>query len=914
MGIRFNALLGALAGKSQFFASVFEDEAEIMRNIFFGLGASLALGLSAPLLAQVGTSQSDQAQQYLSNQAQTGQTGQPASPTESAPMIPTLQDIRSPLTTIVNRPSGTQAGTGATAAGTAPAPGARTAFPGTDLQQRIREFEFDELQQEVQAERRERNEFQKFLMQSTGRDLPIFGQNLFRAVPSTFAPVDNVPVTPDYVIGPGDEIQIRAWGQIDVDFNAVVDREGAIHVPKVGVISVAGVKASDLPAYLKTVFGRTFRNFQLTATLGKLRSIQVFVVGQAKRPGTYTVSSLSTLVTAVFAAGGPSTKGSMRSIQLKRGTRVVADFDLYDLIVSGDKSKDVSLLPGDVIYIPPAGPLAAVTGSVKVPAVYELKPNTALFDLFRWAGGLATTAAGQKATVERIEDHRAQTVEEFPLDMSGLSRSIRDGDLVTVYSVVPRFDNVVVLRGNVAQPGRFPWREGMRVRDLIPDREALLSRDYWLKRNQAVGLEDSVAAILRQQSATGTRLTIDDLYQRRKREGDIDPTVGDTIRRIQTESEAAKFLDPSQASSTAQAASAAQISTAAQSLQDQRKDELAKLEAAKADSLRLVNQIKPSQREVNWDYAVVERINRNDLTTSLIPFNLAKAVIDADAEQNVLLQPGDIVTVFSKEDVKVPVSKQTQYVRLEGEFNSSGVHQIMPGETLRQVVARIGGLTANAYLFGSQFTRESTRLSQEKTLAEALYRLEKDMQRFNSLRAQNVTSPEDAASLQQQAVNQQNLLTRLRQIRPIGRVVLELPETAQAKDLPDMPLEDGDRFVVPPPPSMVSVVGSVYGESSFVYKPDKRVADYLVQAGGPTKAADQGSMYVLRADGSVKSKRQEGLFTASLEGSRLMPGDAIVVPEELDRTTITRSLKDISQIFYQFGLGAAAIAVLKQSL
>jgi protein involved in polysaccharide export with SLBB domain len=186
------------------------------------------------------------------------------------------------------------------------------------------------------------------------------------------------------------------------------------------------------------------------------------------------------------------------------------------------------------------------------------------------------------------------------------------------------------------------------------------------------------------------------------------------------------------------------------------------------------------------------------------------------------------------------------------------------------------------------------------------------MQRFNALRAQNVTSPEDAASLKQQADVQQALLTRLRQIRPIGRIVLGLPENAQLADLPDLPLEDGDRFVVPPPASMVSVVGSVYGESSFVYKPDKRVADYLVEAGGATKSADAGSMYVLRADGSVKSKRQEGFFTASLEGSRLMPGDAIVVPEELDRTTVTRALKDISQIFYQFGLGAAAIKVLRQ--
>src|SRR5712664_4180555 len=386
--------------------------------------------------------------------------------------------------------------------------------------------------------------------------------------------------------------------------------------------------------------------------------------------------------------------------------------------------------------------------------------------------------------------------------MGGLSRSIRDGDLVTVYSLVPRFDNAVALRGDVAQPGRFPWREGMRVRDLIPARQALLSRDYWIKRNQAVGLDSNVTSILNQQAATGTRLTVEDLNQRRKPESELDATIGDTIRRLQTESEAARFLDPNQASSATQASRLQQVN----------KDESAKLDAARADALRLVNQIKPSRREVNWDYAVIERLNRNDLTTSLIPFNLGKAVIDGDPEQNLPLQPGDIVTVFSKEDIKVPISKQTQYIRLEGEFNGSGVHQIMPGETLRQLVARVGGLASNAYLFGAQFTRESTRVQQEKSLDDALNRLERDISRFNALRAQNVTSPEDAASLKQQAENQQALVARLRQIRPIGRIVLELPEEAQIANLPELPLEDGDRFLIPSKPSMVSVFGSVYTE------------------------------------------------------------------------------------------------------
>ena len=852
-----------------------------MRISFRIVGICLSVLLATPAYAQQTLLEQLQGQERLP----TGVGAVPGLPGGALPIqIPSS-------TTITNRP--------AIRAEPPPAPSGSLA----DLQRKLQEIQAKQLLQqiqELQTEPRERNEFQDFVLQSTGRDLPIFGANLFRNVPSTFAPVDDVPVGPDYVIGSGDEIQIRAWGQIDVDFSANVAPNGTINVPKVGLITVAGVKASDLPAYLNTVFSRTFRNFQLTATLGKLRSIQIFVVGQAKRPGTYTVSSLSTLVTAVFAAGGPSSKGSMRGIQLKRNNQVAADIDLYDLLLSGDKSKDVRLLSGDVIYIAPVGQLVAVTGSVNVPAVYELKQNTVLFDLIRWAGGLATTAAGQKATVERIENHKVRTVEEFTLDMSGLSRPIRDGDLVTVYALLPRFDNAVALRGNVAQPGRFPWREGLRVRDLIPDRQALLSREYWVGRNQVVGLDENVASILKQQSATGTKLTVEALNQRNKPE-EADETVANRLRRQQVESEAARFLDPGQVSSSVQ------ISR----LQEARKDDPGKLEAAKADALRLINQIKPSQREVNWDYAVVERINREDLTTSLIPFNLGKAVIDGDPEHNVLLQPGDIVTVFSKEDIRIPISKQTQYIRLEGEFGSSGVHQIMPGETLRQLVTRVGGLTANAYVFGAQFTRESTRLQQERTLEEAINRLERDIQRFNTLRAQNVTSPEDASSLKQQAENQQAFLSRLRQIRPTGRIVLELSERAQPKDLPDLPLEDGDRFIVPPPPSMVSVFGSVYSESSFIYKPDKRVGDYLTQAGGPTKGADEDSIYVLRADGSVKSKRQTGFFTASLERSHLMPGDSIVVPEELDRTTITRALKDVSQIFYQFGLGAAAIAVIR---
>lgn len=665
------------------------------------------------------------------------------------------------------------------------------------------------------------NEFQDFVAVTVGQSLPLYGYDLFQGAPSTFAPVDRIPVTADYVVGPGDEILIRGWGQVDIDFHTVVDRTGMIFIPKVGEVNVAGIKYQDLPGYLKTAVGRVFRNFDLNVSLGQLRSIQVLVVGQARRPGTYTVSSLSTLVSALFASGGPSGKGTMRRIELKRDGKVVTEFDLYDLLVKGDKSKDVRLLPGDVIYIPPIGKLAALAGSVNSPAIYELKDKTTLGDLVGLAGGLSTTAAGQKATVERIEGRQHRVVAELPLDAAGMKRLLQDGDLVTVFAISPRFDNAVTLRGNVAAPLRYPYREGMRVKDLIPEKEALITPDYWLRKNLIVRSGTSGEGQLR-------------------------------------------------------------------------------------------NEIKRSIAEVNWDYAVIERLKQDDLTTNLIPFNLGKAVLENDPAHNLLLRPGDVITVFSKGDIQVPIAKQTKYVRLEGEIRNAGVYRVEPGETLRQLVERVGGMTPDAYLYGAEFTREATRITQQKKMGEALDRMERDLERSASFRSQSLLSPEDAAGIKADVESRRAVLKKLREIKATGRIILELPpEAEQVKELPDLVLEDGDRFLVPAVSSTVSVIGAVYNENAFIHKPDKRVSDYLGQAGGTTRDADADNLYVIRADGAVSSKRQSGWLLSSLEGEKLMPGDTVVVPERTEKVSWTKEIKDWTQILYQFGLGAAALKVLK---
>ena len=229
------------------------------------------------------------------------------------------------------------------------------------------------------------------------------------------------------------------------------------------------------------------------------------------------------------------------------------------------------------------------------------------------------------------------------------------------------------------------------------------------------------------------------------------------------------------------------------------------------------------------------------------------------------------------------------------------------------MLARVGGLTANAYIYGAEFTRDSTRTQQQERLDEALGRLELELQRSGVRRAQGVTAPEDAQSLQAQAIAQQALLAKLRTLRATGRIVLEVkPDAKSVKDLPEMVLEDGDRLLVPARPSTVSVFGSVYNQNSYIYRKDKQVSDYLAQAGGPTKDADKSSLYVLRADGSVISKQQGGWFGGRFNGARMNPGDAIIVPEDLEKLSWTKELKDWTQIFYQFALGVVGLKVLGQ--
>lgn len=692
---------------------------------------------------------------------------------------------------------------------------------------------------EASGPARPQSEFQKFVQEATGQSLPIFGSSFFDKAPSTFSPVLNAPVPADYPLGPGDEVLIRGWGSVDIDFRATIDRNGTITIPSIGSVVLSGVRASEAETVIRAAVNRLYKGVSLSVSFGQLRAITVYVVGQATRPGTYTVSSASTLVTALFASGGPSPLGAMRHVQLKRNGRIVADLDLYSFIAKGDKSGDVRLLDGDTIYIPVAAGHVALVGKVNNPAIYELlNPNESLDHILQIAGGVPVLADPRRAFLERLDPGRKQprTVSEFALDAAGMKTRLKDGDLVNITSITPDFANAVMLRGSVDQSIRAPFKPGMRVTDLIPSREYLMTRASVTRQNAVV----------------------------RSGSNDSDPT---------------------------------------------------------RNGNELVGNIGNLLDEVNWEYATVERVDKATLDVAVIPFNLGKAFDQPSGPDNLVLRPGDVVTVFSQNDVSVPMERRRVFVRVEGEVKVPGVYQMSPGETLQSALAKAGGPTQHAYLFGTQFYRIQARTEQEASLERVTAKLEAQLRSQQAVQSANVMATTAAdvqlAELRRAAAiqNSQASLLRLKQLRPTGRIAFGLdPRERSFNRIPDLKLANGDRLVVPARPDFVQILGEVNSESTSIWKSGATVGNYLQRA-GMTTDADADNVFVVRADGSVLAADSQSWLRNSISGVQVMPGDVIVVPAKASKesawTRFTGGLKEWAQILANFGLGAAAIKTLR---
>lgn len=678
------------------------------------------------------------------------------------------------------------------------------------------------------------SQFQRFVQQATGQLLPLYGSSLF-ANPQTFRVDSSAPVPGNHIIGQGDEIKLQIWGGVEYAGSLTVDRNGQVHIPQVGTFLIAGTPAAQVEQVLRREIGKNFTNFQLSTSMGKLEGIQIYVVGQARKPGSYTLSSLSTLANALFASGGPSAQGSMRHIQLKRRGQLVTTLDLYEFISQGDKNHDVTLQAGDVIVIPPVGPQVAVTGALDQAAIYELKTagSSTVQEILGLGGGMSVLASTHKALIERIDPTKtpARQVENLLLDAQGMQSVLRDGDIVTLLGISPAFANAVTLQGNVAAPLRYQWFEGMKIRDLIPETNALITSDYYQRKNILV-----------------------------------------------------QSIDESQ---------------------------------TKGAGKDVEKRVRSMVDQINWDYAVVERLDKKQLKTQLISFNLGRAILQGDETQNLTLEPGDVVTILSEKDLKLPADRQTRLIRVEGEVIAPGLYEIQPGETMVDLIQRIGGVTPQAYLYGMQISRNSVRARQQENLNLLIRRLETQQQSEILYLMANRSSSDagsSAALMQQQQQLTKTRIDALRKLQSNGRITLELnPDGLNLASLPDLPLEDGDRIMIPATPGFISAMGAINNENVFIYKPGRTVGEILKVA-GLREEADKKEIFILRADGSIVGNATAGWF-GSINGLKLMPGDTIVVPEKMDkennRNFVMRQFKDITQILSQFGLGVAAIKAIK---
>ncbi|MCU1301043.1 MAG: Capsular polysaccharide export system protein KpsC [Candidatus Sulfotelmatobacter sp.] len=761
-----------------------------------------------------------------------------------------------------------------------------------------------------QTPTRPETEFEQMVADSVGRALPLFGQSLFVQAPSTFSPVDWMQVPSDYIIGPGDELQIAVWGQVEANLRVVVDRSGQIYIPQVGQISVAGIHYGNLEQHLKAEISKVFKNFTVTANIGRLRSIQVVVVGYARYPGTYTISSLSTLVNAIFASGGPAPQGSLRHIQVRRDGATITDFDFYDLLVKGDKSKDVRLQPGDVLYIPHVGPLVAISGSVNTPAIYEMKEDSTLKDLIEVAGDLSTIADTNKIMIDRFVEHKARRTLEFPYDEQSRALPLQDGDIVRVFSIVPRFESTVTLRGNVANPGRYPWKPGMRVRDLIPDAQALLTRRYWRNRAAIVSGRATEYPI----NPQGFPNNRSGLNQQPKPDGNATPEIMEATEIPNSAQNVPQGTVPSNVpngiyAQNPQSSSAGQPSNSANPAGTPTQSQTPGLNPNPNIVKNVAEDLRSYAPEINWDYAIIQRVNPVDLTSKLLWMSPRKAILEQDEESNLELQPGDIVTIFSQRDISVPQTERSQYVIVEGEVVRAGVYKLETNETLRSVLQRAGGLTANAYVYGSQLTRESARIDQQKSLDELAHTMEVQI-RQSAVAVAASTNPGD---LPQMLAAQEAIIAQLRNTRASGRVALPVrPKDKNLTDFPNMVLEDSDRLTIPHIPSTVSVVGDVYNPGSFIFEPRNSAGAYLAIAGKGKPQSDLHHAFVLRANGVVVAANNvNGLFTGTkFDRIRLYPGDQIVVPYKLPTGAFVRGLRDWTQITSQLAFTGAALAVI----
>ena len=717
-----------------------------------------------------------------------------------------------------------------------------------------------------------------------------FGYDLFAGMPTTFAPATDVPVPSEYVVGPGDTIEVQLIGSTKGRYSLVVARDGRINFPELGPIPVSGLRFDDVRSTLEIRVREQMIGTQVSVGIGQLRSIRVFVLGEAQVPGSYTVSGLSTITNALFTSGGVKEIGSLRSIELKRNGNTVSRLDLYDLLLEGDSRGDARLLPGDVIFIPPIGPTVGIAGEVRRPAIYELKGESSASDLLRLAGGLTPKADPKLATVERISDERQRVTLDVNLAAgSGLVQTVRSGDVLRVPEIRPVLEASVVLSGHVYRPGEFQYRPGMRIADLLPSLDELRPNadyNYMLIRRElppdrriTVFSADLQRALENAESAANFELAPRDRVYAFDLESGRDRIIEPLMRELRMQSQ---FDSP-----TREVSVAGKIKVPGKYPHE--------------PGMRVLDLLRAGGNLDEAAYGAQAELTRYRVTdgeartAELIQIDLQR-VLARDPAANIPLEPFDYLVIKG-----LPLWAATEEVEIRGEVKFPGRYPIHRGETLRSVMARAGGLTEFAFMEGAVFTREELKARERKQLETLADRMQTDLATL-SLQAAQETGRDPGQAF---AVGQA-LLANLRSTQAVGRLVIDLDRSMAAREgsEQDIVLKNGDTLIVPRVTQEVTVLGEVQSATSHLYRAELGRDDYINMSGGLTTKADDERIYVVRADGSVVTRSGNSWFSG---GVQIKNGDTVVVPLDTERMRPLPLWQAITTIVSNLAISAAAI-------
>ena len=728
-----------------------------------------------------------------------------------------------------------------------------------------------------------------------------FGYDLFEGVPSTFAPVSDIQVPLDYIVGPGDTLHIDLYGNEPSTYDLTVERDGRLNFPKLGPINVAGLTFEAARAALEQRVSQQLIGSRASITMGDLRSIRVFVLGEAEKPGSYTVSGLSTMTNALFVSGGVKKIGSLRNIELKRNGRLVTTLDLYDLLLHGDTSGDRQLMPGDVIFIPPIGRTVSVDGAVRRPAIYELKNEKTVAQAIEIAGGLLPDADGKLGQLDRILPsrlHQMRNVDLTSVDSRGIE--LANGDKFKVPAIRPTLENSVELTGYVFRPGAFEYHAGLRLSDVLTSFDELRPNAdvHYIMIRREVPPEEKVEVISADlKRALTSRGTAADPELRPR----------DKIFVFNLSAGRDRILEPVIRDLELQAT-------------PDKPEQVVSIDGRVKSpghyplepEMRVSDLIRAGGSLEDAAYRGEAEITRYQVTegdarkTALIPVDLA-AVWRGVPGADVQLQPYDVLIVKP-----VPMWVEPGTIEVTGEVRFPGKYPIHQGETLSSVLQRAGGFNDLAFTDGAIFIREELKKREKAQLELLADRLQADLGALSlEAVASSAASPSAAgagANASQGLIVGQQLLAQLRQTKPVGRLVIDVNRVLKGKSgaASDVLVKDGDKLMIPKKNQEVTILGEVQSPTSHVFEKGLTRDDYIAKSGGSTQKADRKRIYVVRANGDVISGERSGWFRRS-QSVEMHPGDTIVVPLDTERVASLPVWQAVTTIIYNLAVALLAV-------